>query len=270
MTATEWATVASLATAVGTLVLAIATFASVRSSNFSARAADQAARIAERSARIAERSLMAAERPLLVSSRLQDPEQKIQFLEDRFLRVVGGAAALETADGVVYLVVSVRNVGTGLAVMHGWHLMVTAQPQLTHPPLEDFTTQSRDIYVAPGDIGFWQGALRDPATAQFKAVAVAVEAGDPMMLSVLYGDWEGGQRVISQFALRHANDKWLTSTGRHFNVDRPDPRERAPSSGDEAHGDVGDQLKRAESAGGVQDNRGDHQVNQEREQRRGS
>jgi len=30
--------------------------------------------------------------------------------------------------------------------------------------------------------------------------------------------------VISQFALRHANEKWLTSTGRHFNVDRPDPR----------------------------------------------
>jgi hypothetical protein len=65
---------------------------------------------------------------------------------------------------------------------------------------------------------------RQPATAQFKAVAAAVEAGDPMMLSILYGDWEGGQRVISQFALRQANDRRLTSTGRHFNVDRPDPR----------------------------------------------
>ena len=167
---------------------------------------------------------MAAERPLLMSSRLQDPEQKIQFLEGRFVRVTGGAATLEVADGVVYMVISVRNVGTGLAVMHGWHVEVSVQPQQTHPPLEDFTTQSRDIYVAPGDIGFWQGALRDPATAQFKAVAASVEAGDSMMLSILYGDWEGGQRVISQFALRHANDKWLTSSGRHFNVDRPDPR----------------------------------------------
>jgi hypothetical protein len=224
VTATEWATVASLATAVGTLVLAIATFASVRSANYSARAADQAARIAEQSARIAERSLMAAERPLLMSSRLQDPEQKIQFLEGRLVRVGGGAATLEVADGVVYMAISVRNVGTGLAVMHGWHVEVGVQPQLTHPPLEDFTTQTRDIYVAPGDIGFWQGALRDPAAARFMAVANAVEAGDPMMLSVLYGDWEGGQRVISQFALRRANGKWLTSTGRHFNVDRPDPR----------------------------------------------
>jgi hypothetical protein len=217
VTVTEWATVASLATAVGTLVLAVATFASVRSANYSARAADQAARIAEQSARIAERSLMAAERPLLVSSRLQDPEQKIQFLEGKFLKVGGGAATLEVADGVVYMVISVRNVGTGLAVMHGWRVEVNGQPQVTHPPLEDFTTQTRDIYVAPGDVGFWQGALRDPATAQFKA-------GDPMMLSILYGDWEGGQRVISQFALRRANDRWLTTTGRHFNVDRPDPR----------------------------------------------
>jgi hypothetical protein len=224
VTVTEWATVASLATAVGTLVLAVATFASVRSANYSARAADQAARIAERSARIAERSLMAAERPLLVSSRLQDPEQKIQFMEGKFLRVGGGAAALEVTDAVVYMVISVRNVGTGLAVMHGWRVEVNAQPQQTHPPLEDFTTQTRDIYVAPGDVGFWQGALRDPATAQFKAVAAAVEAGDPMMLSILYGDWEGGQRVISQFALRRPNDRWLTTTGRHFNVDRPDPR----------------------------------------------
>jgi hypothetical protein len=224
VTVTEWATIASLATAVGTLVLAVATFASVRSANYSARAADQAARIAERSARIAERSLMAAERPLLVSSRLQDPEQKIQFMEGKFLRVGGGAAALEVTDAVVYMVISVRNVGTGLAVMHGWRVEVNAQPQQTHPPLEDFTTQTRDIYVAPGDVGFWQGALLDPATAQFKAVAAAVEAGDPMMLSILYGDWEGGQRVISQFALRRANDRWLTTTGRHFNVDRPDPR----------------------------------------------
>ena len=221
---TEWATVASLATAVGTMVLAVATFASVRSANYSARAADQAARIAEQSARIAERSLMAAERPLLMSSRLQDLKQKVQFLEGTLLSVDGGAATLQVADGVVYMVISVRNVGTGLAVMHGWHVEVTGQPQQTNPPLEDLTTQTRDIYVASGDIGFWQGALRDPATAQFKAVAAAVEAGDPMMLSILYGDWEGGQRVISLFALRHMNDRWFTSTGRHFNVDRPDPR----------------------------------------------
>jgi hypothetical protein len=109
--------------------------------------------------------------------------------------------------------------------MHGWHVEVSEpQRQQTHPPLEDFTAQTRDIYVAPGDLGLWQGALRDPATPQFKAVATAVEAGSSMIISVLYGDWEGGQRVITMFVLRRANDRWLTTTGRHFNVDRPDPR----------------------------------------------
>jgi hypothetical protein len=224
MTAMEWATIASLATAVGTLVLAVATFASVRSANYGARAAQQAARIAEQSARIAERSLEAAERPLLTSSRLEDPEQKILFQEGRVLRVAGGTATLEVANDVVYMVISIRDVGTGLAVIHGYHIEVSGEPPQTHPPLEDFTAQTRDIYLAPGDIGFWQGALRDPATAQFKAVAAAVETGDPMRLSILYGDWEGGQRVITLFTLRRANDRWLTSTGRHFNVDRPDPR----------------------------------------------
>ena len=149
MTATEWATIASLATAVGTLVLAIATFASVRSANYSARAADRAARIAEQSSRIAERSLLAAERPLLMSSRLQDPEQKIQFLEGRLLRVAGGGATLEVADRVVYMVISVRNVGTGLAVMHGWHVEAGGQPPagssaaggFHHPDPRHFTSR---------------------------------------------------------------------------------------------------------------------------------
>jgi hypothetical protein len=44
------------------------------------------------------------------------------------------------------------------------------------------------------------------------------------MLSLLYGDFEGGQRIISQFALRRGDGRWLAAAGRHFNVDRPEPR----------------------------------------------
>jgi hypothetical protein len=44
------------------------------------------------------------------------------------------------------------------------------------------------------------------------------------MLSLRYGDFEGGQRIITQFALRHEDGRWLTVAGRHFNTDRPDPR----------------------------------------------
>jgi hypothetical protein len=215
---TDWATVASLATAGGTLVLAVATFASIRSANRSAR-------IAERAARAAERSLLAGQRPLLVSSRLEDPEQNLQFTEGKLLTVRGGEAALEVRDDAIYMAVSVRNVGTGLAVLLGWHVQVGVQQARSHPPLDEFAGQRRDIYVPPGDVGFWQGALRDPTAEVFKAVGAAIEASEPLVISVLYGDFEGGQRVISQFILRHQGERCLVSAGRHFQLDQPDPRD---------------------------------------------
>jgi hypothetical protein len=214
---TDWSTIASLATAGGTLVLAVATFASIRSANRSAR-------ISERAARTAEQSLLAGQRPLLVSSRLQDPAQKIQYPEGKWLTVGGGAAELDVADDVVYLGISIRNVGTGLGVLHGWHLLVGLRTDRSHPPVEDFTTQNLDIYVAPGDNGLWLAALRDPTAGIFQTVGDAVKAGEPLLISLLYGDLEGGQRVITQFSLRRANDRWLAQATRHFNVDRPDPR----------------------------------------------
>jgi hypothetical protein len=214
---TDWSTIASLLTAGGTLVLAVATFASIRSANRSAR-------ISERSARTAERSLLVGQRPLLVNSRLQDPEQKIQYPEGIWLTVDGGTAGLEVTDKVVYLAVSVRNVGSGLAVLHGWSVQAGLLTERSHPPVEEFTTQNLDIYVAPGDDGLWLGALRDPAADIFHTVADAIKAGEPLVINLLYGDFEGGQRVITQFTLRHAGERWLAHATRHFNVDRPDPR----------------------------------------------
>jgi hypothetical protein len=214
---TDWSTIASLATAAGTLVLAVATFAAIRSANRSAR-------ISERATRTAERSLLEGQRPVLVASRLQDPRQKTQYPEGKWLTVEGGGAALEVTDDVVYLAVSVRNVGTGLAVLHGWHVLVGLQHDRSHPPLEAFTTQNLDIYVAPGDDGLWLGALRDPAASVFQAVADAVKAGEPVVINLLYGDFEGGQRVISQFTQHRAGERWIAQATRHFNVDRPDPR----------------------------------------------
>jgi hypothetical protein len=51
-------------------------------------------------------------------------------------------------------------------------------------------------------------------------VAAAIEAGEDLTLSLLYGDFEAGQRVISQFVLRCTDGRWLSTSGRHFNVDR--------------------------------------------------
>ena len=96
MNSADWASVASLATALGTLVLAVATFASVRSANRTAGAAEQ--------------SLAAGLRPLLVGSRLQVDTQKVMFVDGKWVHVPGGRATAQAEGDVIYLTMSVRNV----------------------------------------------------------------------------------------------------------------------------------------------------------------
>ena len=145
---TDWATIATFATAIGTLVLAVATFAAVRSAN--------------RSARIAEASYLVNLRPVLVTSRLQDPVQKMRWVDDRWTAVEGAQASVELVDGRIYLALSLRNVGSGLAVIFGWSVIIgLATPDITHTEPERFRMQTRDLYTAAGDIGFWQGAIRE-------------------------------------------------------------------------------------------------------------
>jgi hypothetical protein len=207
----DWVTISSLATAGGTLVLAGATFASVRSAN--------------RAARVAELSLLAGLRPLLVPSHLDDPPQKVGFIDGKWFHVAGGGGAAEATDEAIYLVLALRNVGAGIAVLHGWRMQTGIRVDRDRPELDGFQRLTRDIYVAAGDTGFWQGSLRDPATDEFAEVRRAIEAGDPLTIDVLYGDHEGGQRVITRFGLTQREDGTrIAAAGRHWNVDRPDPR----------------------------------------------
>ena len=216
----DWVTISALATAGGTLVLAGATFASVRSAN--------------RAARVAEQSLLAGQRPLLVPSRTEDPAVKAGFQDDVWFSVPGGQGIASATDEADYFVIAVRNVGTGIAVLHGWHfipdLRLGPEAHVVAPPLEDFTTLTRDLYVAPGDVGFWQGSFRDPGSDRYRAARRAIEARQRMGVDILYGDFEGGQRMISRFMLtaRETEDgvRWYAAVGRHWNVDRPEPRER--------------------------------------------
>ena len=209
---TDWATMSSLATAGGTLVLAVATFASVRSAN--------------RAARTAERALQVGLRPLLIPSRLEDPLIKVLWVDGHYSRIEGGRAAVEVKDGIIYLAISLRNVGSGMAVLHGWH--PSPQPVRGDDPHADpdrFRRHARDLYVPPGDVGFWQGALRDPAEPGYDKMCEAVQTHRQLTVELLYGDHEGGQRMISRFALTSGDGStWMSSVGRHWNLDRPDPR----------------------------------------------
>jgi len=209
----DWVTISAIASAGGTLVLAAATFSSVKSAN--------------RAARVAEQSLLVGLRPLLLPSKLDDPPQKVNFLDDKYLVVPGGQGAADVGPDAVYLAIALRNVGSGIAVLHGWHFFPERQlgGDMQPTPLDDFTRLTRDLYVPTGDVGFWQGSFRDPTTPEFGAAAAAISARQPVMVDILYGDYEGGQRMVSRFGMMPRDDGgWIVAAGRHWNVDRDDPR----------------------------------------------
>ena len=205
-------TISALATAGGTLVLAVATFGSTRSAN--------------RAARTAEKSLLANIRPVLAPSRLDDPQQKVGFSDDHWVMLGGSQGAAEVADEAIYLTMSLRNVGNGIGVMHGWLLVPErVQGDVPHPDIAEFRRLTRDIYVPPDDIGFWQGALREPTDPEFAAARKGIESREMLTVYLLYGDLDGGQRTISRFAMQPKKDGgYFVIVARHWNIDGADPR----------------------------------------------
>jgi hypothetical protein len=209
----DWATISALATAGGTLVLAAATFSSVRSAN--------------RAARVAERALLAGIRPVLVPSRFEDPTEKIGFVDDHWVKVPGGRAVAEVTDEAIYLAMALRNVGTGLAVLDRWDFYPErAIGDHAIRSQDEFRRLTRDLYIPAGDLGFWQGAFRDTGDPIFAEAAESIRQRRPMTVDLLYGDYEGGQHMITRFALLPAgvDGGWITTVSRHWNLDREDPR----------------------------------------------
>ncbi|MGI8573417.1 MAG: hypothetical protein ACR2L9_12445 [Solirubrobacteraceae bacterium] len=185
---TDWVTISSLATAGGTLVLAVATFSSVRSSN--------------RAARVAERSLLAGLRPMLIPSRDEDGQQTVRFGDAQMLVIAGHGGTVEVAaNGNLYLGLGLRNGGTGLAVIHGWQVLVFEGASAGPPEVDQFRRQQRDLYIPARETGFWQGAMRERSDPGYETVRSCVEGGSRLGIDVLYGDYEGGQRTIARFGL---------------------------------------------------------------------
>ncbi len=203
--------IASLTTAAGTLVLAVATFASTRSAN--------------RASRIAERSLLATLRPVLMGGQLSDPRQKIGFADDKWFHVEGPGAVFSQGDDAIYLAFGVRNFGSGLGVLQGWHpVPERLMGQAEHGPVESFRPQTRSLYVPPGGLSFWQGALRDPADPVYDGFAEAIKNHTAVTIELLNSDLNGGQQTITRFALLPAQeDRWVASVSQHWTLDEHTP-----------------------------------------------
>ena len=207
----DWATISSLATAGGTLVLAVATFAAVRSANASAR--------------LAERAFLSGTRPLLLPSLVDDPSHKVLWSDAHAARVTGGHAVAEEHEGVIYLAIALRNVGSGLALLHGWNPRAGMTLGEAHAELSQFRRLSIDLYVPPGGTGYWEGAIRDPADPVREDLLRCLGERTPFTVEIIYGDEEGGQRRISRMLVMPGLEKdWYCQAGRHWNVDLPQPR----------------------------------------------
>jgi hypothetical protein len=185
-------------------VLAVATFGATRSAN--------------RASFYAERSLQAALRPVLAHAQLGDPRQKIGYADQHWVHVEGPSAVFEELNDVIYLAFGLRNAGSGIAVLTGWH---PAPERITggvpHAPVENFRPQTRTLYVPPGGLGFWQGALRDPTDPVYAGFAEAARNREPVTIEIMYADMDGGQQAITRLTLLPGHgDGWVAAVGKHW------------------------------------------------------
>jgi hypothetical protein len=127
----------------------------------------------------------------------------------------------------VYLAISLRNVGTGIAVCQAWAVRPrfgSSGDMPTHAAEEDFRAHTRDLYIPAGDIGMWQGALRNPDDPVRASTVEAIEARQPISIELLYTDQTGGQRTITRLGLIPAADSWLAFVTRYWYLDWDGPR----------------------------------------------
>jgi hypothetical protein len=94
----------------------------------------------------------------------------------------------------------------------------------THTPVEEFRAQSRDLYIPPGDVGMWQGALRNPNDPVRAQIAQAIDTREPITIELSYSDLVGGQRTITRLGLTPLEDSWIATIVRHWYLDWSGPR----------------------------------------------
>ena len=205
-------TIASLATAGGTLVLAIATFSATRSAN--------------RSARIAERALDLNLRPVLIPAHEWDEAERVTFY-DEIVQLRGGFATVEDRSGNLYFAVQLRNVGAGIGVLTSWlveagpEMPLSSEAALAVPDLSTFVAQQRSLYVPAGDVGYWQGAIRETDTDRGDAVALrqAIDSKGRLTLYLRYADPDGGHDTVTRYSLMpDENGDWLFTIARHWSL----------------------------------------------------
>jgi hypothetical protein len=155
----------------------------------------------------------------------------VQFADGQVFETGWGDALLRHENGVIYLALELRNAGAGVAHLVAYRL----EPELGHSVTQDprglarhrrgdpppdpttFTEQQRDLYIAAGELGHWQAALRDPATELYTAMGEAITSLGRVTIDLLYGDIEDGQLTITRFVvLPGEQNKWRCDVTHHW------------------------------------------------------
>jgi hypothetical protein len=165
-------------------------------------------------------------RPLLIPSRSDDPDYKVLWHDRHTARVSGGRVIFEEDGGVIYLAIGLRNLGSGIALLHGWHpTPEQALGDFPHVSAEEFRRLTIDLYIPAGGTGYWEAAIRNAEDPARPGLMSALAERIPFTIDILYGDQQGGQRTISRYTVLPAGEEgWYAQGGRHWNIDRPDPR----------------------------------------------
>ena len=163
---------------------------------------------------------------MLIPSREEDSHERVRFGDGVVLTVPGHGGAIDLVENKVYMAIALRNGGSGVAVIHGWRVEPRERTNSERPELSAFRRQMRDLYIPASETGFWQGAIRESDDPDHARIANAAEQRERVMIDLLFGDHEGGQRTIARFAI----SAWPEVEGeraevlRYWNVDREDPR----------------------------------------------
>src|SRR5437763_203379 len=93
-------------------------------------------------------------------------------------RSASGTAAVELRGGYLYIVLSLRNVGPGIGVLHGGRMFPELRSGLgEHGEIESFRMLTRDIYIPSGNVGFWQIAYREEQREELDELLPGVQRG---------------------------------------------------------------------------------------------
>jgi hypothetical protein len=153
------------------------------------------------------------------------------WLRRRSLRPSSWSSGVaEATEAAIYLTMSLRNAGSGIAVLHGCESRWLGRSHCSLSPIAPRSARSDTSRATCTSLRATsrsgKGAYRDPGEAEFSEVASRVRSRERLFVDLLYGDHRGGQRVVSRFSLqpRASAEDWYVTVSRHWNVDLPDPR----------------------------------------------